>query len=305
LVLYCSYNTFSLTNVLALQEFTIEVINSSSGGQIPTWFSSITWLTPNQTAPVIATGPNQTSLFHFKQTSTGNYIGQMLSTQLDYPSTILGTSGLLGYWQLNDASGTTAIDSKGLNNGTYNGTIGRTGYLLNQFGYPGLGGALYLNSTGFTSYVSIPALTFSTAISVECWINLPSNANPFMFVMQNTVNAQWALMSNGTSSIVWRGGNTGSDLGVSLPNFNTWYHLVATQSGTNASIYINGILLGSTTGAVAIGTTGTTINIGCYGNGSSYFYTGYIQHVSIYNTALSLAQVIAHYKAAVLKPPYT
>lgn len=305
---YCTLtganNTFTLSNVPALAEFTIEIINSSSGGQVPTWFSTITWLTPNQIAPVIATGPLGITIFRFKQTATNQYEGWLDSTTLDYPSTILGTSGLLGYWELNDASGTTAIDQKALNNGTYNGTVGKTGYLLNQFGFPQLGGSLYLNSTGFTSYVSIPALTFSSSITVECWVNIQSNANPNMLVMQNTVNAQWALLSTGALNITWRGGNTGSDLSTNLPSLNTWYHIVATQTGTNASIYCNGVLLTSTTGAVAIGTTGTTINIGCYGSGSNFFYLGYIQHVSIYNVALPIATVIAHYKAGVLKPPY-
>ena len=51
-----------------------------------------------------------------------------------YASTILGLTSLAGYWRLGDASGTTAVDAKGTQNGTYTEDAGATAPELAQVG---------------------------------------------------------------------------------------------------------------------------------------------------------------------------
>ncbi|MCU0250213.1 MAG: hypothetical protein MUE61_08400 [Vicinamibacterales bacterium] len=68
------------------------------------------------------------------------------------PATTLGIPDLKGFWRFNEASGATAIDSVGTNNGTYNGTItqGVTGPV------PGDPTSKGITLDGSTGYVSIP-----------------------------------------------------------------------------------------------------------------------------------------------------
>jgi hypothetical protein len=71
-----------------------------------------------------------------------------------YPTAVKATSGLLGYWRLNETSGTQACDAHGTNHGTLSG-----GFLLNQ------GGALsdLDPSTAFDGARARPRATSSVA----------------------------------------------------------------------------------------------------------------------------------------------
>src|ERR1700684_996358 len=44
-----------------------------------------------------------------------------LEASASYSGTVSGTGGLVSFWQLDDTSGTTAVDSADSNNGTYQG----------------------------------------------------------------------------------------------------------------------------------------------------------------------------------------
>ncbi|MEA2398119.1 MAG: hypothetical protein QOK25_1675, partial [Thermoleophilaceae bacterium] len=44
-------------------------------------------------------------------------------TSSPYAATIAGTPGLIGYWRLGEASGTSACDSFGSNAGVYSGAV--------------------------------------------------------------------------------------------------------------------------------------------------------------------------------------
>ena len=79
---------------------------------------------------------------------------------------------------------------------------------------------------------------------------------------------------------------------------STWYHLVATCDGTNASIYVNGTLRRTSfvdTNYVATA-AGTRIgsSICCLG---SEDFTGLIDEVAIYDRALSSNEILASYNA--------
>src|SRR5437867_10092153 len=84
-----------------------------------------------------------------------------------YGSLVAGTGGLVSYWRLGQASGTTACDSKGSNAGTYQGgfTLGEPGALA---GDPDT--AVRLN--GSTGYVSVPhgsSLDVGDCFTIEAW----------------------------------------------------------------------------------------------------------------------------------------
>src|SRR6266540_4057262 len=85
-----------------------------------------------------------------------------------YGSLVAGTGGVVSYWRLGQASGTTACDSKGSNAGTYQGgfTLGQPGALV---GDPDM--AVRLN--GSTGYVYVPhsaSLDVGDSFTIEAWV---------------------------------------------------------------------------------------------------------------------------------------
>ncbi len=99
--------------------------------------------------------------------------------------------------------------------------------------------------------------------------------------------------SNGTYKTVYSGVNTLDNL---------WHHGVTTFDGTYVRFYLDGRLVG-TSGTVTAGvTTHFTENnkIGSYLGSSSYF-TGQIDEVSIYNYALTATQVKTLYNGGAVR----
>ncbi len=79
---------------------------------------------------------------------------------------------------------------------------------------------------------------------------------------------------------------------------DTWYHFVGTWDGSDMVTYINGVALGTTafTGPITYDATEETF-IGRRGHGQSRYFVGNIDEVSIWNTALSGANVATLYNS--------
>ncbi len=202
-----------------------------------------------------------------------------------YQTIVAATSGIIAYYKLDETSGTTAVDSISAANGTYTG-----GYTLNKSSaYPlTLGKAVQLD--GSTGYIACPTQSISGSISIECWIyydTLPING---MIVEKEPINTQWELFFE-SGILNWRGGSTTALVLATSPSIHSWHHLVVTQNGTTAKIYVDGVLL--TTGTVtAIGNGSGLINIGRYNSG--YYLNAIIDEVAIYNVELSQATINSH-----------
>ena len=96
-------------------------------------------------------------------------------------------------------------------------------------------------------------------------------------------------------------------------NDGAWHYVVATYNGTNMALYVDGQLTGTATSSSAQGYSGywrvggdnlNGWNLDPWGSNSqgttqphSYYFNGTIADVAVYPTALSAAQVAAHYAA--------
>jgi|Deesub1362A_J573_1020465.scaffolds.fasta_scaffold00330_88 hypothetical protein len=73
---------------------------------------------------------------------------------------------------------------------------------------------------------------------------------------------------------------------------NKWQNLVVTYDNSNVKFYIDSSLDGTISNTDGINTSNATITgIGANGTGTSWFLNGQIAHVSIYNRALSDAEI--------------
>jgi prepilin-type N-terminal cleavage/methylation domain-containing protein len=205
-------------------------------------------------------------------------------------------------WNFSEASGATLfrdITGNG-NNGTCSGitcptiNTGGVSFSGGNFGNALFfdGGDDYLNGGNNTS------LQVFTFITIEAWFNAASFTNAYSTIIGKDTAYYLYIPSPGTS-ISFRHSGLGdgwSSASYSL-NINQWYHVVVTWDGAKTSIYLDGQYVGGEAAAGTISSTGSSLAIGDYrANGdASHRFSGLIDEVRIYNTALSSAQIQQHY----------
>ena len=204
------------------------------------------------------------------------------------------------YYRLGELVGTTAADETGVNPGMY-----VNGVALGQAG--GLGTSVNTAATfdGINDYVTAPnssSLNITTAVTVEAWakrtrsgvwqvvVSKPGDGqskNENYSIWFNTLDKPVAFFGNGTTFARVDGPVLDSN----------WHYLAATYDNATARIYVDGTLRASTSSTVALTANSLPLNIG-RSNTNTFFYTGSIDEVAVYGTALSGGRIQAHYDAA-------
>lgn len=227
-----------------------------------------------------------------------------------YPTAVLADSPYL-YWLLDETAATTAADFSGnAHPGTYVPT-----YTMNQA--DGLannpGTALLLAANG--AVVCGTSVVNPTMFSLELWFKTNTTTGGKLIGFESTTGAtsptfdRHIYMRN-NGRIVY--GGWGAPTRLTTPtatvyNDNVWHHLVVTATGASggtqtSSIYVDGVLIISGTTTATSNYTGFwRVGSGSLGTGGSYptsvAFEGTIDHVAVYPTVLTAAQVAAHYAA--------
>ncbi|MCH7557696.1 MAG: discoidin domain-containing protein [Planctomycetes bacterium] len=194
--------------------------------------------------------------------------------------------GLIGWWKLDDGSGTIALDSSGLGN---HGTLGPEGdpkWVTGHFG-----GALDLD--GNDDYVEINAIADdikTNNFSVSAWIKTTQTNDGNVVASNSTGGGHDFVFGviNGNLLVEADGLNE-------YPpkiNDNQWHHIAYVRDGTTAYAYSDGVLVGTET------PTGNPAgqarwSIGQeWDSGPSDEYDGIVDDVQIYNRPLTAAEIV-------------
>ncbi len=210
----------------------------------------------------------------------------------------------LAYYPLGETSGTTATDASGNgNNATYVGGV--------QLGTPGAlpfdpGTSATLN--GSTGYVQLPTITndFTSGFSAEFWADptAVSNNQEFFDLGNGAFSDSILLYRLGTSNNlafqVYQGGTQGGQVvAQNAISLNQWqYFAVTMDSKGDVAIYKNGQPIATGTTSVPRSGIVRTENYLGKNDLAAYAYTSYagaLQDAAFYTSALSAAQVAAHY----------
>jgi len=213
------------------------------------------------------------------------------------------TTGLRGYWKLNETSGTTAADSSGYgSSGTAPaGTAWTTA----------CGSTRVFNFNGTGHYITIPNaanLQPSTALTIAGWIKgdawgAGTDVDVILRKGENNPNNYQLAISDGRVELLLDGNDGAGYRGNTVLSTGVWYHVAATWDGSTVRIYVNGVL--NNTPAARTGTIGVDTRPAYIGgrSGTDYF-DGMIYDVRLYNRALSQADItylygsIGHWKLA-------
>jgi len=207
-------------------------------------------------------------------------------------------AGIVSWW----AGEADAFDSIGTNYGTLQNDVG--------FAAGKVGQAFDLNGT--SQYVNVPnsaSLNPTAKMSVECWLYPRAPLNPVAAPVIKKAgegsyqNHGYSLEFAGASGVIFTvfvdGGRGWIATAPAPVSTGQWSHVAGVYDGTNVSIYVNGLMLGTpVAGAGQIVASGNPLQIGHDPSNSSRYFNGLIDEVSVYDTALSAAQIQAIHSAS-------
>lgn len=235
-----------------------------------------------------------------------------------YPEVVLADNPV-AYYRFEDSS-TNNLDTAS-NSGT-SGSVLDGEYKGNNFsqiengfnsGVNSLGSALNIGNDLGINYVQIDDhndLDFTTALSMEAWVNLPSSpSNNFSRVLDKHRQSSYMLYlyPGGLPSVEASGGRISTSEDI---RGDGWTHIVSTYEGSVGwSFYLNGVLQTGTTlaGSIPSALNTNTSQLNLFNDpasgGPGDRLTGLVDEIALYSTTLSAERVLAHYNAATVPEP--
>lgn len=252
---------------------------------------------PTQSSPTVASGSTVTvplpAMLKAKAWRTG-LAASAIKRAFYEPLSI--TAGLVGWWKLDDGSGTTAADSS---------WAGNHGTLVNGPTWTSSArvGPYALSFDGVNDQVDAGSAAVSGDLTLAAWLRFsvgPSSQRAIT-LLQSPASAGLQLVANpgnGTIRIDNEGGPSSEVNSGPGMSDNNWHHVAVTRWGTTYSLYVDGILVGTSGGSAP---DYTSIRLGCRTTGN--FYYGQMDDVRLYRRALSASDVNELYMSAPVATP--
>ena len=235
------------------------------------------------------------------------------------------TTGLVGQWNFNESSGTTAVN-EGSCGSSCNGTLTNmtttgqdvglgTGWTKDKRRW-GDGALMFDGGNDYVSISSNTNLRPSYGFSVEAWVNTDKIGGQYIISHAENGGGDdgWGLRIQEDGRAAFNASNANGwynqvvESGTVL-NSGEWYHLVGIyDSSYNLKIYINGRLENTkqASGSVVYSLT-DYVNIGRRGgtyNPNSYFFDGTIDSLRFYTRALTASEIVSNYQAGNIEMRY-
>jgi acid phosphatase type 7 len=216
-----------------------------------------------------------------------------------YANAIRSTAGLVSYWRLGEASGTSACDSYGSNAGAYQGafSLGRVGALS---GDPDTA-VLLDGSTGTVSVPHTASLDVGDNFTVEAWVRRNSFGAPDYQAIASQGANSWLLAFNASNRLVLRQAKVGDLVSSTASVTDTnWHYVAVTKSGSSVRLYIDGTDRTGTVTARTMANNTVPLSIGQSSGGS--FFNGTLDEVALYSGALPASTIQAHRDKGAVTP---
>ena len=197
---------------------------------------------------------------------------------------------LVGWWKLDEGSGTLAADSSGNgNDGTLNGPVEWVD------GHDGKA----LSFNGPYNYVLVqdsPSLDMTDAITIAAWINPNwTGNNRILQKSSGGGDNQYRLLKEWGDNMVFHLPGLSPDRleFPGLPPIGEWTHLAGVYDGSRMIVYYNGEIAGEQDSSGDLGTSDGTLTIGTKHETAPAGdeYHGMLDDIRIYNRGLSQSEI--------------
>ncbi len=201
---------------------------------------------------------------------------------------IWGGSGATSFWTFNQTTG-DVTDSVGINNGTNSGaTRGVIGIINNSFEFD--------NSNDEMVNVSDdPSLDFTNTLSINVWVNITPSIG--LGIIQKGAltgdTGAYSIFTTGAGLPLFRLNNAdGSVTGTVDVEDSTWHMITATydRDASNMSIYVDGVIDGSTTYSTVVSTNADQLFLGC-GFDFNNCFEGRLDEIGLWNRVLTQTEI--------------
>lgn len=217
---------------------------------------------------------------------------------------VIGDANIVAHWSLDEASGTTSNDEKGLITGTYTGTVNLKQIQLN----PGGGySAEFDGSSGHVNFGVVPSLDFiqnSGVFTISIWCEYAATG-----IIQNVTATSitnlsdgWYLRIRNTNTVDFGINAATTFEGGQTPAISDGvHHIVCTGDGSTARIYVDGVEEASFSFTAGGGANSRGFAIGAALDGTpTGFFGGRIDNMTIASTTASAADVQKLYEEGLL-----
>lgn len=278
----------------------IGTVDGTTHGTRLNWQSKTFEVTATNTSSKLGFGALTDS-----QAGAGNLIDMVSVTPVStscpqVPDVSSLINGLIGFWKMDETSGSSIGDLLVTGKGTASGTNIATGKI---------GSARSFN--GSTDYISIPSfrgVASGSQISFGAWFNPSKIDNTQNIILDASVvpnvapvirleisgnNRINTLVGNGSG---WCSGFINTVMGGPTLTPNTWYHAIAVWNGSALKLYLNGSEVASVSSACTLGAL-NALTIGRYVGAVGYEFPGLIDEAGIWNRALSVTEVSQLYNS--------
>ena len=218
------------------------------------------------------------------ETATYNYLNFGTNSLL---------TGLMGYWRMDEASGTTMADAHttGVDGTITSVTLHQTGVINYAYRFNGSSANVSLGNN----------CQPTSALSISLWFNTADVTNEqqlignLYYIAGGWAGYRISIAADGHINFVI-GTGTSTMLDKSTPTTGlddgAWHHVVCTWNGSNAYIYIdNNKSSASVMSTPAAYGSGSTLRLGSNAGASGMFYGGLMDEVGIWNKGLTDAEV--------------
>jgi PKD repeat protein len=225
----------------------------------------------------------------------------------NYDEAVASTPGLIDYYKLDESSGPTILDSKGLSNGTISG---------GAFGLPGPvqpGTAIGFNGSSDSGAIPLN-LSGTSQLTIEFWLKWNQYANNDALAMEFTPNFNEnsggflvdpnASEYGGTFGVAIGTEGTRNGVFFQRPSAGAWHHYAIVintnaASPTEITPYVDGepVSYQQESGNTGQGAFANSTLYLMSRDGSSLFGNGALQRLAIYNQGLSATTIFSHYHA--------
>lgn len=204
--------------------------------------------------------------------------------------------GLVGWWKLDETTGTSSFDS------SWNGNTGTWTNTPTSAPNCARNNCLDFSGTAYVSVADSPTIGLTGDMSITAWVKVKDRVAYRGILGKTTINQPnpydyYLTITSGVAGFLRGNGATnGSFSATSPPAVGVWQFVAVTMAGNAVVHYLNGNTNGSGTITTTITNNALVARIGSRADGATQML-GQIDDVRLYNRALTAQEVLDLYNA--------